>query len=505
MQQNEPIAQSNTARDPRRRLIAAAVTASLLMATAVPVLHSLPESHAAVATNTSSAVRSPLDFGDLVEEVQPAVVNISVTTTQPALAEMPASPPGSPFEFFFKRHSEDPQSPQPSNPRAPRGQGLGSGFIINADGYVVTNHHVVAQAEEITVTLNDGTRYPAKLKGSDPKTDLALLKIEADKPLPHVAFGDSDGARVGDWVVAIGNPFGLGGSVTAGIISARGRDIQSGPFDDFLQVDAPINRGNSGGPLFDLDGNVIGINTAIYSPTGGSVGIGFAIPAAMAETVIADLRDDGQVVRGWLGVQIQTVTPEFAESLGLDEERGALVASVAPDSPAQKAGLQAGDVILKAGSHEIKRMRDLPKLVAGLEPDTRVNMTVWRKGSEHALPVVIGELLSEDNEVGAVSGSPQTDRPGQLGLSLHPLTPETRQKYGIAGDVKGAVVVNVAPDSAAQQLQPGDVIVMVGQDDVTQPSDVADGVKEANELKRKSVLLLVDRQGDERFVAVPLA
>jgi serine protease Do len=505
MQQNESIAQGNTVGHPRRKLIAAAVTASLLMATAVPVLHSLPESHAAVATDTSSTVRSPLDFGDLVEVVQPAVVNISVTTTQPAMGEVPSFPKGSPFEFFFKRHDEGQQMPQPNDPRQPRGEGLGSGFIIDSEGYIVTNHHVVARAEEITVTLNDGTKYRAELKGSDPKTDLALLKIEAQKPLPHVAFGDSHGARVGDWVVAIGNPFGLGGSVTAGIISARGRDIQSGPFDDFLQVDAPINRGNSGGPLFDLDGNVIGINTAIFSPTGGSVGIGFAIPAAMAETVIADLRDDGQVVRGWLGVQIQTVTPEFAESLGLDKEHGALVTSVVPGSPADNAGLQAGDVILKAGSDAIERMRDLPKLVAGLEPDTRVQMTVWRKGTEHTMPVLIGELLAEENEIGAVTGSPQTEGSGQLGLSLRPLTPETRQKYRIAEDVNGAVVVNVAPQSAAQQLRPGDVIVMVGQDNVTRPSDVSDGVKEASELKRKSVLLLVDRQGNERFVAVPLA
>ncbi len=503
MQHNAPNAVATPAERPRRKLIAAAVAASLLMASAVPVLYTLPTSHAAVDTETTSALRGPLNFGDLVEKVQPAVVNISVTTTQPEQADMPSFPQGSPFEFF-KRFEQNRQA-VPNMPQ-PHAQGLGSGFIIDADGYVVTNHHVVAQADEITVTLNDGTRYPATLKGSDPKTDLALIKIDAAKPLPFVSFGDSDEARVGDWVLAIGNPFGLGGSVTAGIISARGRDIQSGPFDDFLQVDAPINRGNSGGPLFDLKGRVIGVNTAIFSPTGGSVGIGFAIPAEMAETVVADLRDDGHIVRGWLGVQIQTVTPEFAESLGLDKERGALVASVVPGSPAEKAGLQAGDVILKAGPDDIERMRDLPRLVAGLEPDTRLKVTVWRKGSERTLKVVIGELAPEGTQLGDATGTPGNAAPAELGLALSALTPETRQKYGIGEDVTGAVVVNIAPDSAAQQrLRPGDVIMMVGQDDVSNPSDVAERVKEANQLKRKSVLLLVDRQGAERFVAVPLA
>ena len=329
----------------------------------------------------------PSSFSELVEQVKPAVVNISTTgrsNARPGTGrrqhQMPEFPQGSPFDEYFRHFFK-------GNPGLPGGgqaerefRAVGSGFIISADGYVVTNNHVIEHADEIEVITHDGTRYPAAVKGRDPKTDLALLKVETDEPLPYVEFGNSDVAKVGVWVVAVGNPFGLGGTVTAGIISARGRDIQSGPFDDFLQIDAPINRGNSGGPLFDTRGRVIGINTAIYSPSGGNVGIGFAIPSTMARDIIAELETQGSVARGWLGVQIQPVTKEVAESLGLTEQQGALVVSVVPDSPADRAGLQPGDVIVRMNGEALDDFKDLPKLVARAEAGRDSTLDVQRRG-----------------------------------------------------------------------------------------------------------------------------
>ncbi len=333
-------------------------------------------------------------FADLVQAVKPAVVNISTTGRTkskripgldrqlPQLEEFFHRFFGEPPEGFHRDHNTQPHGQphrQPhTQPRERTTTAVGSGFIIDPEGLVVTNYHVIDGADEIEVVFDDGTRRPATLKGRDAKTDLALLQVSTDKPLPYLKFGDSDAARVGDWVIAIGNPFGLGGTTTSGIISARGRDIQSGPLDDFIQIDASINRGNSGGPLFNIKGEVIGVNSAIYSPNGGSVGIGFAIPSSMASNVIAQLRDSGVVQRGFLGVQIQTVSEEISESLGLEKATGALVTQVNTDSPAEKAGLQAGDVILTYDGKEVRKMRDLPKLVARSKKETEVDIEIWR-------------------------------------------------------------------------------------------------------------------------------
>lgn len=348
-------------------------------------------------TNTpASAASMPGSFADLVQRVKPAVVNIATTEKVDGRSEMAPDMPGMPFPpdspmgEFFRRFFGPGATMGQSRPREVHA--LGSGFIIDPDGYVVTNNHVIDGADEITVILEGGDRLEAKVVGRDAKTDLALLKIDADEPLPYVSFGDSDAARVGDWVVAVGNPFGLGGSVTAGIISARGRDIHAGPFDDFLQVDAPINRGNSGGPLFSTSGEVIGINTAIYSPNGGNVGIGFATPSSLARTVIAQLREKGSVERGWLGVTIQSVTDDIADSLGLDEAEGALVSKVLPDSPAASAGLQQGDVILALNGQRITRFKTLPRLVAEAKTGKPATVTVWRDGREKDVTVTIGRM-----------------------------------------------------------------------------------------------------------------
>ena len=332
-----------------------------------------------VAVGTpASAASVPASFADIVERIAPAVVNISTTK---ALSRgnlpFPEPPPGSPFEDFFREFFDQEQNPE-NVPR--RTSSLGSGFVVDPEGYVVTNNHVIAEADQISVVFSDERSYEATLVGRDPKTDIALLKIEPDEPLAAVTFADSDTVRVGDWMIAIGNPFGLGSTVTAGIVSARSRDIRSGPYDDFLQVDAPINRGNSGGPSFNLDGEVIGINTAIFSPSGGNVGIGFAIPANLALPVIESLKADGRVTRGWLGVRIQTVTDEIAESLGLEDAEGALVASVTPDGPAEDAQIQPGDVILEFDHKPIDRMRGLPRIVAETPIGKEVEVVVWRRG-----------------------------------------------------------------------------------------------------------------------------
>ncbi len=383
---------------------------------------------------------------------------------------------------------------------------MGSGFIVAPDGYVVTNNHVVEGADEIAVTLDDGTKHEAELVGTDPKTDLALLKIEAEGPLPYARFGESDVTRVGDWVIAIGNPFGLGGTATTGIVSARGRDIQSGPFDDFLQIDAPINRGNSGGPLFDLSGQVVGINTAIFSPNGGNVGIGFAIPANQAEPVIEQLRATGRVDRGWLGVQIQAVTEDIAEGLGLDNEHGALVASVEPGSPAEKAGLRSGDIIVGFEGEEVLRLKDLTRRVAEREPQSEIQMEVWRSGNRKTLDVVLG---SSPEQTAVAGRDPNGDvkSPGSLGLALAELTPEARQRYRIPDDVDGAIIVGVEPGGPAADrgLAPGDVVTMVGQSPVKGPNEAAQKMDEARTQERGRVLLQIARGGNKQFVAVPFA
>ena len=454
---------------------------------------------------------APATFADVIDAVKPAVVNISVTSTMahhPFAGPTPGNPlpPDVPFEEFLRRFFER-QSFQKSQGGAPAIRGMGSGFIVDEGGYVVTNHHVIERAEKIQVILNDGERYDAELVGSDPKTDLAVLKIEADEPLPFARFGDSDSTRIGDWVIAIGNPFGLGGTATTGIVSARGRDIQSGPFDDFLQVDAPINQGNSGGPLFDLSGRVIGVNTAIYSPNGGNVGIGFAIPAKQATPIIEQLKTSGRVERAWLGVQIQAVTDEIAEGLGLDESRGALVASVVAGSPAEKAGLRAGDVILGFNGEDIENIKDLTRKVAEASPKDESTIEVWRSGDRETLDVDLGRS-PEDTAVVARDGAhPDASSAASLGLAFAELAPHTRQRYGVDERVKGALIIAVKPGSPAAKmgLRKGDVVTMVGQSEVSDPADAVEEIKKASEDDRTSVLLQVARGNARQFVPVPFA
>lgn len=493
----------------RLTLFALALVGGLAVWQLAPTLSA--EASPSVDHKITTPPGAPATFADVIEAVRPSVVNISTSMSAGSMPgnggrrQMPF-PPGSPFEDFFRRFFEQ-QSMQGRSGQSPVVQGMGSGFIVDPEGYVVTNNHVIDGADEITVTLNDGQRHPAKLLGSDPKTDLALLKIEVDEALPYARLGDSDTTRVGDWVIAIGNPFGLGGTATTGIVSARGRDIQSGPFDDFLQIDAPINRGNSGGPLFDLTGRVIGINTAIYSPNGGSVGIGFAIPAVQAEPVLDQLRSSGRVERGWLGVQIQTVTEDIAAGLGLDEEIGALVAEVVPGSPAERAGIRTGDVIVGVEGKEVARLKDLTRMVADVQPGDEVKIQVWREGNRETLEVVIGETPTQ-MAAGGSKDSPKEPAPaGRLGLALAELTPESRQRYRVEGDLRGALVTGVEPGSAAAQtgLRAGDVLVMVGQTPVLGPDEAAREIEESMSGDRDRVLLQVARGNERRFVAVPVA
>jgi serine protease Do len=452
---------------------------------------------------------APDSFAELAAKVTPAVVNVS--TTQPverAPGQRPQSPfpPGSPFEEFFKRFF-DQESYSPSAENQAKMTALGSGFIVDPSGYVVTNNHVVGKADKIDVTLTDGRKFDAKLIGRDEKTDLALLKINAERPLPFVNFGDSNAARVGDWVMAVGNPFGLGGSVTAGIISARGRDIHSGPYDDFLQIDASINRGNSGGPTFSTDGDVIGVNTAIYSPNGGSVGIGFAIPSAIAKPVIAELREHGKVDRGWLGVQIQEVTPEIASSLGLSKVNGALVAAVTPDSPAAQAGVKQGDVITGINGQPVERLKDLTLNVANQRAGSKVSLEVWRGGKTENLQASVAQMPKEIAQASDESSSNgPRGQTGQLGLALAPLTPELRDRFGLDESTKGVVVTSVRPGSAAADigLRPGDVVMKVNQTDVTAPRQLIHQIEVARKDGRDAVLLLVARGDAQRFVALPV-
>ena len=490
----------------------AAVALAVLLCAAVPA--GLP----GMGGGPAAARPAPDGFADLAEKLLPAVVNISTTQTvkgdqhsEKSTPDLPQFPPGSPFEEFFKdffkhNHSQGGQ-PQAETHKA---TSLGSGFIIDPAGYVVTNNHVIADADEITVILHDNTNLKASVVGRDTKTDIAVLKVKSDKPLVAVPWGDSDVSRVGDWVLAIGNPFGLGGTVTAGILSARQRDISSGPYDDFLQTDASINKGNSGGPMFNMDGQVIGINTAIYSPSGGSIGIGFAIPSALAKEIVHELitEPDHTVHRGWLGVRIQAVTDEIADSLGLDKARGALVASVNDNGPAQAAGIQAGDVILTFDGKPVDDMRHLPRLVAETPVDKIVPVTIWRKRAETALKVKVGRLT--ETETASATETPKaepkadTDTVKALGMTLSDVTPALKEKFSLSADARGVVVVEVAKDSpgAEKGLRPGDVIMEAAQEEVKNASQIAGKVADARKSGRKSILLLIERQGDLRFVAL---
>ena len=450
-------------------------------------------------------------FADLVSRVAPAVVNVSTRKDVAGQAapeeqpQVPQFPPGSPFEEFFKDFFDRDREREQQAPR--RAFSLGSGFVIDPRGFVVTNNHVIADADEVTVTFNNDRELPAKIIGRDTKTDLALLKVESAEPLVYVDWADSDEVRIGDWMVAIGNPFGLGSTVTAGIVSARGRDIRAGPYDDFFQVDAAINRGNSGGPSFTLDGRVFGVNTAIFSPTGTNVGIGFAIPSNLARPIIQSLMSSGKVARGWLGVRIQTVDASLAETFGLKEARGALVASATPGGPAEKAGIQQGDVIYEFDGKSIDRMRTLPRMVAETSIGKEVEVKLWRKGQDMTMRITLGEL-PEDEQV-AELGQPEAPSPTgdvkiePLGMTLAGITPELKSQYSIPDTAKGLVVTEVAPDSPAsdESLRPGDLVVEVAQEPVTSPSEALTKVNQAKKDK-KSVLLLIDRQGDLRFVAL---
>lgn len=464
---------------------------------------------ALLVPTTAVAKAPPESFADLAERLLPAVVNIATTQTVDTsrVPDMPQFPPGSPFEEFFKDFLERNQGQRPQRPR--RAQSLGSGFIIDPDGIVVTNNHVIADADEIKVRLQDDTEYSAKLIGRDPKTDIAVLEIDpGGRELPFVPFGESDKLRVGDWVVAIGNPFGLGGTVTAGIVSARGRDIGQGPYDDFIQTDASINRGNSGGPLFNLDGQVVGINTAIFSQTGGSVGIGFAIASDLAVGVVDQLREFGRTRRGWLGVRIQQVSDEIAESLGLDAARGALVADVTDEGPAEAAGIKPGDVIVEFNGQSVDEMRQLPRIVAETRVGEDVPVSVWRDGQLVTFSATLGELEQAEEAqlitTSATEGPRDEGRVDELGLGLATLTPQLREQFGIDDGVDGVVVTEVDDASVAadKDIREGDVILEVAQDEVMTPSEVQTQVEAARASNKESVLLYIDRQGDTIFIAL---
>jgi serine protease Do len=451
----------------------------------------------------------PESFADLAEKLVPSVVNVSTSQAiaEKASPDAPQLPPGSPFEEFFRDFFGE-RGGRGGNTPAPRTQSLGSGFIIDQSGLVVTNNHVVADADEITVTLQDDTMLKAEIVGRDAVTDLALLKVETKQKLGAVSWGDSNKTRVGDWVLAIGNPFGLGGTVTSGIVSARARDIHAGPYDDFLQTDASINRGNSGGPMFNLAGEVIGINTAIFSPSGGSIGIGFAIPSGLARPIIEQLRATGRVDRGWIGVRIQPVTDEIAESLGLDKPKGALVTDVDPNGPAGKAKLQSGDLILSFDGKPVDRTRQLPRMVADTPADKTVKLTLWRDGKETPVELKVGLLKPE---LLAAAAKPEKEKAtpptvDALGLSLARITPELRRDLELADDAKGVVVIDVDEDAPAAQrgIHPGDVVTAVGKEPVTQPEQIVEKVEAARKAGRKSILLRIEREGSGQYLAVPL-
>ncbi|MDA9493794.1 Do family serine endopeptidase [Bradyrhizobium sp. CCBAU 11361] len=510
---NSDITTSRTILKPRRLALlgtVAALGAAVLAAS--PGASPLGVTSFIAPAQAAESAATPPGFGDLVARVKPAVISVRVKIDQDndksAMLQQNRmdSDEDSPFDQFSRQFGFRGQGGMNGMPRQRHQMvtGEGSGFFISADGYAVTNNHVVDHAESVQVTMDDGTSYTAKVVGTDPKTDLALIKVDGKKDFPFVKFSDQK-PRIGDWVVAVGNPFGLGGTVTAGIVSASGRDIGNGPYDDFIQIDAPINKGNSGGPAFDMNGNVIGVNTAIFSPSGGSVGIGFDIPATTAKLVVAQLKDKGAVTRGWLGVQVQPVTSEIADSLGLKEARGAIVDNPQDNSPAAKAGIEAGDVITAVNGTAIKDSRDLARTIATLAPGTSVKLDVFHKGASKTVTLALGELPNERQAQGSGKADEGKAQPGngtpRLGLSLAP-----------AGDVQGAgqkgvVVTEVDPRGPAAQrgIQTGDVILNVGGKPVANVGDVRSELAQAKSSGKTSVLLQVKSADATRFVAVPLA
>ena len=461
----------------------------------------------AVATPAAAAESAgPASFADMVDRVKGAVVSVKVKLADGGDDEADEEsgrehsfPKGSPFEKFFKRFGlpmPDEDGPSTRQPHE-RMSGQGSGFFISADGYVVTNNHVIEHATEVTVASSDGKTLTAKVIGADPKTDLALLKVEGEG-FPFVSFAAKP-PRVGDWVIAVGNPFGLGGTVTAGIVSARGRDIGSGPYDDFIQIDAPVNHGNSGGPTFNTDGQVVGVNTAIFSPSGGSVGIGFAIASDVVQTVVQQLKDNGSVSRGWLGVEIQPVTPDLADGLGVKPDTGALVAKETAESPAAKAGVKVGDVIEAVDDKAVADPRDLARRIAALGPKKTVSLTLMRDGKEQKFDVMLGVMPSDRVLADAAEANPEASDDGESGLAKLGLELEPAKGGGVK-------IVAVAPDSAAFErgLEAGDVIVDAGGKEVSKPTEIAAAIDGAKTAGRKSVLLRVKSNQSVRFVALPV-
>jgi serine protease Do len=473
-----------------------------------------------VLVSAPALARGPDGIADVAEKVIDAVVNISTSQTVEAKGgegrgAMPQLPPGSPFEEFFDDFFKNRRGPGAKGgdkgtelqPR--KTNSLGSGFIVDTSGIVVTNNHVIADADEINVIMNDGTKIKAELVGVDKKTDLAVLKFKPPKPLIAVKFGDSDKLRLGEWVIAIGNPFSLGGTVTAGIVSARNRDINSGPYDSYIQTDAAINRGNSGGPLFNLDGEVIGVNTLIISPSGGSIGIGFAVPSKTVAGVVDQLRQFGELRRGWLGVRIQQVTDEIAESLNIKPPRGALIAGVEDKGPAKPAGIEPGDVVVKFDGKEIKEPKDLSRVVADTAVGKEVEVVIIRKGREETRKVTLGRLEDGDKAVQASAKAPEpAEKPvtqRALGLDLATLSKDLRTRYKVKDSVKGVIITNVdgTSDAAEKRLSPGEVIVEVAQEAVSNAADVKKRVDQLKRDGKKSVLLLVaNADGELRFVAL---
>jgi len=482
-----------------------------------------PPAAAAPAPGTTPPSVDPLSQGpdsvaDLAQGLLGAVVNISTSqnvkgSDGPEAVPMPELPEGSPFRDFFDDFFKDRQG-EGGNPGGQKVQSLGSGFVVDGkEGIIVTNNHVIADADEIEVNFTDGSKLKAELVGTDTKTDIAVLKVDASKKaLTEVKFGDSDRMRIGDWVMAIGNPFGLGGTVTVGIISARNRDINSGPYDDFIQTDAAINRGNSGGPLFNMHGEVIGINTAIISPSGGSIGIGFSIPSEMAVGVVDQLRQFGETRRGWLGVRIQPVTDEIAESLGMASAKGALIAGVIKGGPVDNGVIQPGDVVIKFDGKDIREMRDLPRIVAESPVGKAVDVVIVRKGVEQTVKVTLGRLEDGEKLAENEEGKPEEGKDSGpvatanvLGMTVGELNDENRKKFGIADDISGVVVTEVAKDSVAAErgVVAGDVITEIAQESVKSPKDMMDRVGKLKEQGRKNALLmLASKTGELRFVTV---
>jgi serine protease Do len=507
-QSNEPVGSPRKIIRPRRLALLASVAGLSLAVLAVGPGSYQPFNLPAwtASAHAAEAAQEPAGFADLVSKVKPAVISVRVKideeSSNTAVTQRDSNstdPDQSPFDQFFSRRFGS-HGPNSMVPRHQIITGEGSGFFISPDGYAVTNNHVVDHARSVQVTTDDGTIYTAKVIGTDPKSDLALIKVDGKTDFTYVKFADQP-PRIGDWVVAVGNPFGLGGTVTAGIVSARGRDIGSGPYDDYVQIDAPINKGNSGGPAFDTNGNVIGVNTAIFSPSGGSVGIGFDIPAATAKAVVAQLKDKGYVTRGWLGVQVQPVTAGVADSLGMKQARGALVDSPQAGSPAAKAGIASGDVITALNGEPVKDSRDLARNISMMAPGSQVKLDVLRNGESKPITLTLGEMPGDHQASAEKAGPEATTGSPHLGLSVEPA-----QDVEGAGQ-KGVVVTAVDPEGTAAEngIQTGDVILNVGGKAVANASEVRSALTQANASGKHSVLMQVTTEGSTRFVAVPLA